>query len=132
MNKINWAQSVLRYAGIGIVIALILSLILDSSNGWGGSEVFTSIALLFVIGAIVYLKTMQNVTEKDVTRRIRSEYAQDIQPQVFEAYRHLKAKELEGLFLKILDDSNGDLGALKKLTSVAESVGWKAFIENHW
>lgn len=39
---------------------------------------------------------------------------------------------MEGLFSKILDDGNGDAGKVKKLASVAESIGWKAFIENQW
>lgn len=132
MNKNNWSQKVLKYAGVGIIIALVLSLVLDSSNGLGGSEIFTGIALLLAFGAILYLKNLGDITESEVTRRVRSEYSKEIQPQVFEVYRHLKTKELEGLFSKILDDANGDADKVKKLASVAESVGWKAFIENQW
>ena len=43
-----------------------------------------------------------------------------------------RTKELEGLFLKILDDARGDVEQVKKLAALAESVGWKAFLENKW
>jgi len=70
--------------------------------------------------------------EANVTRRIKAEYSAELQPQVFEIYERLKLKELEGLFLKILDDSRGDVKKVRELASLVESVGWKAFIENHW
>ena len=132
MKKVDWAQHALQYLGMGIVISLMFSLAWDSSNGFGGSEMFTGLALLLAIGAIIYLKSMQNVTEREVTRRIRSEYPSEVQPQVFEVYRHLRIKEMDGLFSKILDEANGDINKVRKLASVAESVGWRSFIENHW
>jgi hypothetical protein len=132
MNKVIWAQNALRYAGIGIVAALVVSIVWDSSDGIGGSEIFTGIALLLAIGSILYLKSMQDVSERDVTRRIRTEYSPENQKVVFDVYRQMKTKELEGLFSKILDDANGDASKVKKLASVAESIGWKAFIENEW
>lgn len=97
-----------------------------------GQGIIASIALLLVVGAILYLKRMQNVTEKDILRRVRAEYSLECQKQVLEFYRHLKTKELEGLFSKILDDAKGDINKVKKLTNVAESIGWKAFLENEW
>ena len=132
MNKSIWSKRLLRYVGILLIITLALSLLWDSTNGWGGSEIFTGLGLVLVIGAMLYLKQMQNVSEQNITQRIRAEFPSESQPQVFEIYRHLKLKELEGLFLKILDDSNGDVKKVEKLASVAESVGWQAFIENHW
>ena len=132
MNKILWVQNIWSYAGIGIVIALVLSLLWDSSNGLGGSEIFTGIALLLTIGSLLYLKSMQDVTERDILRRIRTEYSPDAQSLVFDVYQRLKIKEMEGLFSKILDDASGDANKVKKLASVAESIGWKAFIENEW
>lgn len=93
---------------------------------------FTALSLILVFGAIFYLRQMQSVSEKAVSQRIKAEYPTEVQPQVFEIYRHLKIKELEGLFLKILDDAKGDLGQVKKLASVAENVGWKAFLDNKW
>ena len=93
---------------------------------------FTALSLLLMIGAMLYLRQMQNISEKAVSQRIRAEYPSELQPNVFEIYRHLKSREIEGLFLKILDDSKGDLNLVKMLASVAENVGWQAFLENKW
>ena len=93
---------------------------------------FTVLGLLLVLGAMLYLKQMQNTSEKEVSRRIKAEYPAELQPSVFEIYRHLKVRELEGLFLTILDDSKGDLAQVRKLASVAENVGWRAFLETRW
>lgn len=93
---------------------------------------FTVLGLLLVLGAMLYLKQMQNTSEKEVSRRIKAEYPAELQPSVFEIYRHLKVRELEGLFLTILDDSKGDLAQVRKLASVAENVGWGAFLETRW
>jgi len=50
---------------------------------------------------------MQINSEKTVSKNIKAEYPSELRPKVFEVYRHLKVKELDGLFLKILDDSKG-------------------------
>lgn len=126
MNTIHAPKKILNYAGIFLVVALVVSLFL------GNSAMFTGVGLLLVAGAMLYLKQMENVSERTVARRIKAEYPSDIQPQVFQIYEHLKIKEIEGLFLKILDDSHGDVNKVKDLAAVAESVGWKSFIENHW
>ena len=81
---------------------------------------------------MVYLKRLENITEHSITQRIRNEYPSESQSQVFEIYEHLKTKELEGLFQKILDDAHGDISEVKKYASLAESVGWKDFLENHF
>ncbi len=49
-----------------------------------------------------------------------------------ELYDQLKAKELEYLFQKVLDDAHGNLDEARKLTGLAESIGWKAFLETRW
>jgi hypothetical protein len=128
----SWSKKLPRYVGVPLAVALVLYLVWDGSNGWGGSEIITGIGLVLVIGAIYYLKQMEEKSEKDITQRIKAEYPSEFQPQVFEIYEHLKIKELEGLFLKILDDANGDFNEVKKLAGIAESVGWRAFLENHW
>jgi hypothetical protein len=131
MNKSVWSKRAPRVVGM-LVIALILYLIWDSSSGRGGSEIIAGIGLALAVGALLYLKQMENTSERSVAQRIKAEYSPESQPQVFEIYQHLKIKELEGLFLKILDDAHGDLNQVKKLSSVAESMGWRAFLENHW
>lgn len=128
----GWSKRIVGIVGILLAATLILSLLWDGSNGWGGSDIFTAIGLLLVFGAMFYMWQMQNISEKTVSQRIRAEYPSELQPMVLEVYRHLKVKELDGLFLKILDDSKGDLNQVKKLASVAENVGWHSFLENKW
>ncbi|MCB0119759.1 MAG: hypothetical protein H6634_06800 [Anaerolineales bacterium] len=132
MSKRSWSQNILPYVGIGIIVALVLSLLLDSSNGFGGSEIFTGIALILAVGAVLYLKNMQNVLKNEVNRRVKAEYAPEVRPEVFKIYQRLGAKELDGLFPIILDNAEGSLNKVKKLANIAEGVGWKAFIENQW
>jgi len=132
MNKSLGSKRLLRVAGVCLAVALALYFIWDGLNGWGGSEMITGIGLILVIGAMLYLKQMDNVSERAVSQKIKAEYPPESQKQVFEIYQHLKIKELEGLFLKILDDAHGNLNEVKKLASLAENVGWKAFIENRW
>lgn len=128
----GWSKRIVGIVGILLAATLILSLLWDGSNGWGGSDIFTAIGLLLVFGAMFYLWQMQNISEKTVSQRIKAKFPSELQPMVLEVYRHLKVKELDGLFLKILDDSKGDLNQVKKLASVAENVGWHSFLENKW
>lgn len=123
-NKVP--RRLLNYVGIFLVSALLVSLFL------GNSEVCTGIGLLLVAMAMLYLKQQENISEQDVVKRIKAEYPVEFQPHVREIYEHMKIKEMEGLFQKILDDSKGDVNKVEKLASVAESVGWKAFLDNHW
>ncbi len=132
MNTNRWLKRLLGYVGMPLVIVLFLYLIWRGSNGRGFWEVSTGIGLMLVLGTMLYLRHMENISERDITRRIQAEYPPESQPQVFETYEHLKIKELQGLFSKILDDAKGDPNQVRKLASVAESVGWKAFLENHW
>jgi hypothetical protein len=79
-----------------------------------------------------YIRRVDVNADRNMVKRIRAEYPSESQPQVFEIYNHLKTKELEHLFSKVLDDAKGDLNQVKKLAGIAENVGWKAFLENHW
>ena len=124
VNKVP--KKLWKYASVFLVIILIGSLFL------GNSGAFTVIGLLLVLGAMLYLKQMENVSEKTVIQRIRAEYPSELQPLALEIYEHMKIKELDGLFLKVLDDSHGDINKAKNLANLAESVGWRAFLENHW
>ena len=116
----------LNALGILLTVALVISLLL------GSSEAFTGIGLLLVAIAMLYLKYQENISENEVARRIKAEYPAESQQHVREIYEHMKIKEMEGLFQKILDDSKGDVQKVERLASVAENVGWKAFLENHW
>ncbi len=132
MEKLRWPKRLLKYAGIPLVIALALYILWGAVAGWGFNNVCAGIGLLLVAAAMLYLKQMQDTAEKHVAQRIKAEFPSESQPQVFAVYEHLKIKELEGLFLKILDDANGDLNKVKNLASIAENVGWKEFLGNHW
>ena len=122
----------IRIVGIGILLALGLSLIFDIPNGLGGSEVFTGIALALAIGAMIYLKNMQNVFTEDIDRRVKAEFDPETRAEVYKVYQHLKAKEMEGLFPIILDKAHGSLSKVRELANIAEGVGWKAFLESQW
>jgi hypothetical protein len=132
MNKSFGTKRLLKVVGTPLVVILVLYLVWDGLNGWGVSEIITGIGLVLVVGAMLYIRQMDNISEMAVSEKIRQEYPPESQPQVFEIYQRMKIKELEGLFLKILDDAHGNLNEVKKLASLAESVGWKAFIENRW
>ena len=116
----------LNVLGILLTVALVISLLL------GSSEAFTGIGLLLVAIAMLYLKYQENISENEVARKIKAEYPAESQQRVRKIYEHMKIKEMEGLFQKILDDSKGDVQKVERLASVAENVGWKAFLENHW
>jgi hypothetical protein len=132
MNTRGWSKRSLRFLGILLAIGLVAYLLWDGSNGLGSSDVATGIILMMILGALYYLQRTDIILERGITQRIRAEYPTESQSQVFGIYKHLKAKELEYLFVKILDDAKGDLSQVKKLSGLAESMGPKAFLENHW
>ncbi len=133
MNTSRRSTRLLVYVGIPIIAALLLYLVWGGvQTGWESGEICAGLGLLMAIGALLYLKRMENVSIRDVSQRIRKEYPPEVRSQVFEVYEHLKTKELDGLFAKILDDAHGDVNQVRKLASVAESVGWQAFLENKW
>jgi|GEM_PF-3110058 len=116
----------MEYTAVFLIAALVLSLLI------GNSGLCTLFGLLLVAGAMLYLRQQENVTEQDVALRIKAEYPAESQQHVYEIYEHLKIKEMDGLFQKILDESKGDVEKVEKLASVAESVGWNSFLDNHW
>ena len=126
MTTSRMSKKWLNALGILLTVALVISLLL------GSSEAFTGIGLLLVAIAMLYLKYQENISENEVARKIKAEYPAESQQRVREIYEHMKIKEMEGLFPKILDDSKGDVAKVERLASVAESIGWKAFLENHW
>ena len=126
MATISKSKHLLKYASIFLIIVLGTSLLLGNSN------VCTAAGMLLIAAAMLYLKQQEVVSEKEVARRIKAEFPTESQAHILEVYEHMKIKEMEGLFQKILDDSKGDVAKVKRLASVAESVGWKAFLENHW
>ncbi len=122
----------LRYATIPIGIVLASLLTWAALKGPRGADVCAGIGLVLFIAAMMELRRTEMKADKSIAQRIKTEYAAEWQPQVFALYDRLKAKELEYLFVKVLDDAKGDLKEANKLTGLAESIGWKAFLENRW
>lgn len=132
MNTSISSKRLLKVIGIPLAMALVLYLVWDGSKGFSTAGICAGVGLLLVAGAMMYIKQMEIVSERNITKRIRAEYSSESQAEILKVYEHLKVKELEGLFGKILDDAKGNASQVAKLASVAESVGWKAFMENHW
>ncbi len=130
MNRSIWSKWLLKYAAIPVGVILVLFLAWAVLKGPQGADICAGISLLLFIEVMIDLKRSEIKADRDVTRRIRAEYPAESQPQVFELYGRLKAKELEYLFLKVLDDAQGDLNEARKLSGLAESIGWKALLEN--
>ena len=126
MATISKSKHLLKYASIFLILVLGTSLLLGNSN------VCTAAGILLIAVAMLYLRQQEVVSEKEVARRIKAEFPTESQSHILEVYEHMKIKEMEGLFQKILDDAKGDVAKVERLASVAESVGWKAFLESHW
>lgn len=122
----------LQYAGILVITAMLAYMIWGGLNGSGSGVICTGLGLLLVAAMLVYLKQMENISIDSIKQQIQIEYTPESQPQVLEAYEHLKVKELEGLFPKILDAAQGDVALVRKLAGIAEQVGWQAFLANKW
>jgi hypothetical protein len=125
-------RKLLRWIGIPLGLALIVYLAWDGSKGLSAAGILAGISLLAVAAAMLSIKQMEVTSEKNIRQRIRSEVQPESQARVVQVYEHLKGKELEGLFAKILDDAHGDANAIQRLSGLAESIGWKAFLENKW
>jgi hypothetical protein len=133
MSTNRWSKRWLTIAGVSAAFILVLYLLWGGTpNGWQGGEICAGLGVLLSAGALIFLRQMETVSIKTVAQRIQKEYPPEVQPQVFEIYQHLKVKELEGLFLKILDDAHGDVNQVRRFANIAESVGWQAFLENKW
>jgi hypothetical protein len=132
MNEKILTKRLVKYLGIPLIVVLAIYLATGGVRGWGSDDVFAGIGLALVIGAMIYLKRLDDKADQEIAQRIKAEYPTEAQPQVFQEYKHLKTKELEYLFAKILDEAKGNFNEVKKFTALAESVGWKAFLENRW
>jgi hypothetical protein len=109
-----------------------LYLVWVASQGLGTANICAGIGLLLFIVYMVDLKRSETRADRNIARRIRAEYPVADQPHVYELYERLKARELEYLFQKVLDEAGGNLDEARKLTGLAENIGWKAFLENRW
>ncbi len=123
-------KRLLRYAGIALVFAVILYI---GWRGWvTGSSIFAGILLVLFAAAILSFKLREIRADREIARRINTEFPHESQPEALDLYHGLKTKELEYLFAKVLDDAKGDMREVRRLAAIAQSVGSKAFLENRW
>lgn len=81
---------------------------------------------------MLYFRQLDVKADREIAQRIKAEFSAESQAEVSDIYYGLKVKELEYLFGKVLDDAHGDIGEVRKLAALAQSIGWKAFLENRW
>ena len=79
-----------------------------------------------------YYRQLDIKADREIAQRIKAEFPPESQSEVSDIYYGLKMKELEYLFVKVLDDAKGDMRQVRKLAALAQSIGWKAFLENRW
>ncbi len=127
-----WSKRMLGFASVPVVVLLVLYLAWAFLRGPRSSDIVAGMALLIFAALVVNFKQAEVRADREIAQRIRTEFAGKDQPDVLALYNRLKAKELEGLFQKVLDDAHGDLAQAQKLTGLAESMGWRAFLENRW
>ena len=126
------SKRILRYGSIGLIIAGVLYI---GWVGWRGlvtSSICTGIGLVLYAAVMFYYRQVDVKADREIVQRIKTEFPAESQSEVFEIYNHLKTKELEYLFLKVLDDAKGNIQEVRKLAALAQSIGWKAFLENRW
>ncbi len=132
MVRSIWSRRLLKYAALPAGAAVVLYLVWVASQGLGTANLCAGIGLLLFIVYMIDLKRSETRADRNIAQRIRAEYPTNDQPQVLELYDRLKSKELEYLFQKVLDDAGGNLVEARKLTGLAESIGWTAFLETRW
>ncbi len=128
----NWPKRLGRSAAVAVVVLLVIYLAWAFLRGPRSSDIVAGIALVIFAGVVINFRRAEIRADREIAERIRTEFAAADQPDVLALYNRLKAKELEGLFQKVLDEAHGDLAQAQKLTGLAESVGWRAFLENRW
>ncbi len=132
MANTFWFKRLLKYAAIPIGLLLAIFTAWAFMSGPRGADICGGVTLLLFVAYMINLHRSQARADREIAQRIRAEYPAELQPQLFEMYDRLKTKELEYLFPKVLDDARGNLKEAGKLAGLAESIGWKAFLENRW
>ncbi len=125
-------KRILRYGGIALVIAVVVYISWIGGRSWVTSSMCAGIGLVLFAAAMFYFRQLDVKADREISQRIKTEFPAEAQSEVFDIYYGLKMKELEYLFVKVLDDAKGDLREVRKLAALAQSVGWKAFLENRW
>ena len=139
MQIVRWKMNVrlspkriVRYGGIALIIAVIVYIGWIGWRSWVSSSICTGLGLVLFGAAMYYFRQMDVKAEREIVARIKTEFPPESQSEVYDIYYGLRLKELEYLFTKVLDDAKGDVREVRKLAGLAQDVGWKAFLENHW
>ncbi len=125
-------KRLLRYGAIALVIVVIVDMSWVAWHSWLGSSLCTGMGLVLFAAAMYYFRKQDVKAEQEIVARIKAEYPPESQSEVYDIYYGLKLKELEYLFGKVLDDAKGDIREVRKLAGLAQSIGWKAFLEHRW
>src|SRR5512141_1440260 len=126
------SKRMLKYGGIALVLAALVYVSWIGWRSWVTSSICTGVGLL-LFGAAMYRFRQQDVrADREIAQRIKAEFPPECQAEVADIYYGMQMKELEYLFGKVLDDAKGDVKEVRKLAALAQSVGWKAFLENRW
>jgi len=126
------SKRILRYGSIGLIIAVVLYIGWVGWRGWVTGSICTGIGLVLFAAVMFYYRQLDVKADREIAQRIKTEFPAESQSEVFDIYYGLKMKELEYLFAKVLDDAKGDIREVRKLAALAQSIGWKAFLENRW
>ncbi len=127
-----WARRLLKYAAVPVIALLAIYAAWAVMRGPQGADIIVGAALLLLIAYLINMARSEARTDRIIALRIRAEYAPESQPELFALYDRLKFKELEYLFEKVLDDAGGSLPEARKLAALAQSIGWRAFLESRW
>jgi hypothetical protein len=126
------SKRILRYGLIALIVAVILYIGWIDWRGWVTSSICTGVGLVLFAAAMFYFRQRDVKADREIAQRIKAEFPPESQSEVFDIYYGLKIKELEYLFTKVLDDAQGNIQEVRKLAALAQSIGWKAFLENRW
>ncbi len=132
MGTRTWLTRGLRYAGIAFILAAILYLGWVGGRSWITSSICAGVGLLLFAASMLHFRQLDAAADREIAQRIKAEFPPEHQAEVDDIYYGLKLRELEYLFTKVLDDAHGDIREVRKLAALAQSVGWKAFLENRW
>ncbi len=127
-----WARRLLKYAAVPVIALLAIYAAWAVMRGPQGADIIVGAALLLLIAYLINMARSEARTDRIIALRIRAEYPAESQPELFALYDRLKFKELEYLFEKVLDDAGGSLPEARKLAALAQSIGWRAFLESRW
>jgi hypothetical protein len=126
------SRRMLRYGGIALLILAVLYLGWIGGRSWVASSICAVVSIVLYAAGMLYFRQQDVNADREIAARIKAEFPPDSQAEVDDIYFGMKQRELEYLFGRVLDDANGNVAEVRKLAALAQSIGWKAFIEKRW